>query len=180
EPGISHWKIYADLNQNGNCDSAEPFSITDHDGNYTLTDLNSGTYVVAEELQDGWTQTFPVVALRMSNCTHTVVLTEGETVTDKNFGNHGPSATNTVKIDWATPVYDTIIQRACDSAYSGDSVSIQIGNFNEDLTFADESKDLFLQGGFDSGFNDQVGMTKIIGKLTISKGTLTVDRLMIQ
>ncbi len=112
--------------------------------------------------------------------THTVVLTEGETVTDKNFGNHGPSATNTVKIDWATPVYDTIIQRACDSAYSGDSVSIQIGNFNEDLTFADESKDLFLQGGFDSGFNDQVGMTKIIGKLTISKGTLTVDRLMIQ
>ena len=112
--------------------------------------------------------------------THTVVLAEGETVTGKNFGNHGPSATDTVKIDWATPVYDTIIQRACDSAYGGDSVLIQIGNFVEDLTFTDESKELFLRGGFDSGFNTQVGMTKIIGKLTISKGTLTVERLTIQ
>ena len=180
EPGLSHWKIYADLNQDGNYDSGEPYSITDQDGNYTLTDLCSGTYIVAEEMQDGWTQTFPAVALRELSGTHTVVLAEGETVTDKNFGNHGPSATDTVKIDWATPVYDTMIQRACDSAYDGDSVLVQIGNFVEDLTFADEAKDLFLQGGFDSGFNTQVGMTKIIGKLTISKGTLTVDRLMIQ
>ena len=119
----------------------------------------------------------PVV---MAGGTHRVVLGEGETVTGKNFGNHASSATNTVKIDWVTPVYDTIIQRACDSAYSGDSVLIQIGNFNEELIFDVESKDLFLRGGFDSGFNVQIGMTNIIGKLTISEGTLTVERLTIQ
>jgi hypothetical protein len=176
EPGLSRWKIYADLNENNNCDSGEPYTMTSQDGNYTLADLGSGTYVIAEEMQGGWTQTSPGEPLY----TYTVVLSEGETVTDKNFGNHGPSVTDTVKIDWAAPVYDTMIQRACDSAYSGDSVLIQIGNFDEGLTFAVESKDLFLRGGFDSGFNTQVGMTNIFGKLTISKGTLAVERLMIQ
>jgi hypothetical protein len=180
EPGLSYWKIYVDLNQNNNCDFGEPYSITDLDGNYEFSGLGVGTYVVAEESQAGWIQTFPALTSRVSDGTHTVILAEGKTVTGKNFGNHGPSATDTVKIDWATPVYDSMIQRACDSAYSGDSVSIQIGNFYEDLNFTLESKDLFLHGGFDSGFNFPVGMTKIIGKLTISKGTLTVERLTIQ
>ena len=181
EPGLSHWKIYADLNINNKYDSGEPYAITDQEGNYILADLSSGTYVITEELQDGWTQTFPVVALRVSSGTHTVVLAEGETIAGKNFGNHGPSATDTVKIDWPTPQYDTSVLNACSDAYDDDSVLIQIGNFNEDLTFDFEpEKDLFLRGGFDSYFNAQIGMTKIIGKLTISKGTLTVERLSIQ
>ncbi len=174
EPGLSHWKIFADLNQNQIWDSGEPYSITDPDGNYTLADLSSGTYAIKEELQDGWHQTLPATS------GYTVVLGSGETVTDKDFGNHGPSATDTVKIDWPTPVYDTVIQRACNSAADGDSVLVQIGNYNENLDFADESKKLYLYGGFDSGFSNQVGMTNIIGQVTISGGTLIVERLTIK
>ena len=61
EPGLEDWTIYFDDNQNGELDDDETSTTTDSDGNYSFTDLDPGTYIVAEELQQGWVQTFPSV-----------------------------------------------------------------------------------------------------------------------
>jgi len=56
EPGLADWKIYLDLNTNGQWDPDEPFDLTDLSGNYELTDLPQGRYMLAEEARDGWRQ----------------------------------------------------------------------------------------------------------------------------
>ena len=61
EPGLEDWTIYIDDNQNGELDDDEVSTTTDSEGSYSFTDLDPGTYVVAEELQPGWVQTFPSV-----------------------------------------------------------------------------------------------------------------------
>ena len=60
EPGLANWKIFIDANLNNRWDSGESYAITDHDGNYLFSGLSAGTYIVGEELQDGWSQTFPL------------------------------------------------------------------------------------------------------------------------
>ncbi len=59
EPGLAGWTIYLDDNQNGQLDSGETSTKTDINGDYTFTNLNPGTYTVAEVLKPGWEQTFP-------------------------------------------------------------------------------------------------------------------------
>ena len=59
EPGLAGWTIYLDTNENGELDEDEVSTVTDEDGNYSFTDLEFGTYVVAEELQPNWVQTSP-------------------------------------------------------------------------------------------------------------------------
>ncbi|OHB72768.1 MAG: hypothetical protein A2V70_13935, partial [Planctomycetes bacterium RBG_13_63_9] len=70
EPGLAGVTIYLDLNRNGRFDSAEePFTITQQDnpgtpdvdetGRYILGNLEPGSYVVAEVLDEGWQQTYP-------------------------------------------------------------------------------------------------------------------------
>ncbi|NPA25129.1 MAG: hypothetical protein GXO34_04800, partial [Deltaproteobacteria bacterium] len=39
EPGLSHWKIFLDLNRNGTVDPDEPVSVTDANGDYIFTGL---------------------------------------------------------------------------------------------------------------------------------------------
>ena len=80
EPGLADWTIYLDNNQNGEIDEDEPSRITDADGNYAFSFLEPGNYSVAEVLQPGWSQTFP-------DDTHDVTVTEGETISNLNFGN---------------------------------------------------------------------------------------------
>jgi hypothetical protein len=85
EPGLAGWTIYLDLNDNGVLDAGDVSTVTGVDGSYSFTDLTAGTYTVAEELRDDWSQTYPVAA-----GTHTVAVSSGEVVTDINFGNQGP------------------------------------------------------------------------------------------
>ena len=59
EVGLAGWTIYLDNNQNGQLDAGEISTITDANGNYSFTNLNPGTYTVAEVLKPGWKQTFP-------------------------------------------------------------------------------------------------------------------------
>ncbi len=61
EPALPNWEIYLDLNDNGRWDTGEPLETTDAEGRYTFTELDAGTYVVAELLQDAWDQTFPAL-----------------------------------------------------------------------------------------------------------------------
>ncbi|GET35334.1 S8 family serine peptidase [Microseira wollei] len=60
EPGLANWTIYLDANQNSKLDQGEIAVVTDANGNYAFTDLEPGTYTVAEVMQNGWQQTTPV------------------------------------------------------------------------------------------------------------------------
>jgi len=59
EIGLEGWVIYLDLNDNGQKDSGEPEQTTDEAGLYAFTELDFGDYIVREEDQSGWSQTFP-------------------------------------------------------------------------------------------------------------------------
>ena len=59
ESGLPGWTIYLDSTQNGQLDPWELSTTTDAEGAYWFTDLGPGTYIVREENQDGWQQTYP-------------------------------------------------------------------------------------------------------------------------
>jgi hypothetical protein len=60
EPGLARWRIFLDINSNGLLDSFEPSTLTGTDGSYAFKGLLPGTYNVAEVMQPGWRQTFPL------------------------------------------------------------------------------------------------------------------------
>jgi hypothetical protein len=59
EPGLAGWTIYIDQNNNGKLDSGEKSTTTDANGNYSFTNLEPGTYTLAEVQRPGWQQTSP-------------------------------------------------------------------------------------------------------------------------
>jgi RHS repeat-associated protein len=85
EPGLPGWNITAfkDTNGNGVLDTGEPrwTAQTKSDGTYVISGLDAGVYVVQEEPQAGWNQTFP-----QGGGTQLVTLGADGVVTG-NFGN---------------------------------------------------------------------------------------------
>jgi subtilisin family serine protease len=79
EPGLEGWTIYLDDNQNGQLDVGEESTLTDANGEYEFTNLDAGTYTVAEEQQSGWEQTYPSSPLPNGNF-ETGNLTNWETI----------------------------------------------------------------------------------------------------
>jgi uncharacterized delta-60 repeat protein len=59
----------------------EPSVVTGADGSYTFSNLQPGTYTVREVPQTGWSQTSP------AGGAHSVVVTSGQAVTGRDFGN---------------------------------------------------------------------------------------------
>jgi hypothetical protein len=84
EQAIPGWRIYVDINENGQFDTGEPNELTDANGNYVLT-VPNGTWVLAEEASPCWEQTYPG-----GNGTYNITLTEGQIVEGYNFGNARP------------------------------------------------------------------------------------------
>jgi hypothetical protein len=82
EPGLEGWTIYLDADGDGTLDEDETSTTTDSSGDYAFTDLQPGTYTVAEVLQSGWEQTYPG-----DPGTHTVTLQPGDVATGMDFGN---------------------------------------------------------------------------------------------
>jgi len=81
EEALSGWRIYADINLNGQFDTGEPNTLTDASGNYTLK-VPPGTWVLAEEYKPCWEQTYPG-----GNGTYNITLAEDQIVEGYNFGN---------------------------------------------------------------------------------------------
>lgn len=77
-----------------------------------------------------------------------------------------------------TPCYATI-QAGMDWAYTGSSIKVLQGTYDEDI-LVDQAKDLALLGGWDATFTTQSSFTVIVGSMTISKGKITVERLVLQ
>ena len=53
------WKVFADLDDNGLLDPAEPFALTDDLGQFAIAGLNAGDYRVRAEMLPGWQVTNP-------------------------------------------------------------------------------------------------------------------------
>jgi hypothetical protein len=84
ESGQANWRVYIDTNGNDHYNAGEPTALTNASGNYQITGLATGVYRVAEEMLEGWVQTYPTTA-----CIHTVTIsTSGQAVSGINFGNH--------------------------------------------------------------------------------------------
>ncbi len=186
EPGLSHWKIFLDLNRNGTADPDEPVAVTDVNGDYMFTGLAPGSYSVVEELQPGWQQTRPGSRAAPGSCQ--VTLAEGEMVRNVNFGNFGPDRSGNVRLkfrcgpdpgDLCYGSYATSIAEVYAASEDGDEIQVQIGNYLEDLDF-DQPQSIRLEGGYSAGFTEKTGFTSLVGSLTVSSGRVTVERLVIQ
>jgi hypothetical protein len=84
EQAIPGWRIYVDVNENGQFDTGEPNELTDANGNYVLI-VPNGTWVLAEEARPCWEQTYPG-----GNGTYNITLAKGQIVEGYNFGNARP------------------------------------------------------------------------------------------
>jgi Ca2+-binding RTX toxin-like protein len=60
EPNLSGWTVYLDSDGNNQLDNGELSTQTDANGNYQFTDLRPGIYNVAQIVQEGWQQTYPI------------------------------------------------------------------------------------------------------------------------
>ena len=76
ENGLQNWEIFLSQNEI-TIDSI----LTDANGNYIFSNLILGNYVVSEEHQLGWRQTFPI------SQTYSLTISSGENITNIDFGN---------------------------------------------------------------------------------------------
>ncbi|WP_287284042.1 Ig-like domain-containing protein [Okeania sp. SIO2G4] len=80
EPGLAGVTIYLDLNENQQFDPEEPSEITNDTGNYSFSNLNSGSYNVREVVPENFRPT-------LAPETPITITAAGENFTNINFGN---------------------------------------------------------------------------------------------
>ncbi|NQT24947.1 choice-of-anchor D domain-containing protein [candidate division KSB1 bacterium] len=82
EPPIQGWTIWLDANQNGVEDAGDAYEQTDASGQFLFNGLATGNYMVGEEIQTGWMQTWPG-----GGGTHTVTADPTQPSAGVLFGN---------------------------------------------------------------------------------------------
>ncbi|MBN1505443.1 MAG: cadherin-like domain-containing protein [Sedimentisphaerales bacterium] len=123
EPLLPGWTIWLDSNQNGTRDAGDTFTQTNGMGVFTFTGLASGTYLVGEEQQAGWVQTWPAAP-----GTHSVMIQANTLPWGVLFGNLNVNATAT-QLDWGDapdPTYPTL--RSSNGAYHVIAPGFQLGS----------------------------------------------------
>jgi PKD repeat protein len=76
-----------------------------------------------------------------------------------------------VRINGATPVYYSTLQAAYDAAQEGDVIQSQSARFVENLDIDDAGgKYVILEGGYDCGYTNVIGKTRIKGRIKSSMG----------
>lgn len=96
EPGLENWEIFLDSDADGTLDQGEAFTLTDADGYFQFTDMDSATYRVAEVVQTAdWYQTYPGSPNFPAWHTVTISAVNGWlSVKDLLFGNHEKTPSN--------------------------------------------------------------------------------------
>ena len=83
-----------------------------------------------------------------------------------------------VRIDGVTPVYYPTLQSAYDNAATGNTVQLWGIELSEILLCSNNIR-LRIMGGYDQQYLNHTGNTTLRG-ITIRKGTVTVDRIVIR
>ena len=83
------------------------------------------------------------------------------------------------RISGATITYYTTFSDAYNAVSAQDTIQGQTLIFNEAVTF-NLNVPVIFKGGYNSAFTSQTGYTTIVGTLTITRGTLTVEKLILQ
>jgi tRNA A37 threonylcarbamoyltransferase TsaD len=86
DQGLSGWTIFVDYNSDGHLTAGEPSAVTDANGDYTILNINVGTWRIREVLQPGWTATFPAAADAFGRY-HEETFVPGSVFTGNDFGN---------------------------------------------------------------------------------------------
>ena len=84
-----------------------------------------------------------------------------------------------VRIADTPPSYFNTIQSSYNSAADSDIIQIQALTFTENLNF-NQNISVTLKGGYDYNFTANASNTAVIGTLTISSGTVTIENVSIQ
>jgi hypothetical protein len=84
-PGLAGVTVYLDLNRSGHFDAGDPATVTDANGDYTLTSWGGGSFTVAEVPPSGYTPTSP------SGGNTTIMGSVGQTLSGVDFGNRSAS-----------------------------------------------------------------------------------------
>jgi hypothetical protein len=74
----------------------------------------------------------------------------------------------------------SLVQPAYDAASNGAIIKAQGVSFSEDLLLDVAGRTVTIKGGYEPTFKTQIGNTTIKGKLTIGKGGLVADRIVIR
>ena len=77
------------------------------------------------------------------------------------------------------PSYYFNIQNAYDACFNGNIIQLGATEFIEDL-YLDKNVSIVLKGGYDSNYSNNSSYTAVKGKLTITHGTVEVEKLIIQ
>lgn len=83
------------------------------------------------------------------------------------------------RVGTATTTYSLKIQDAFTAATSGDTIKTLAQGFTENLTFSNNAT-VSLKGGFAPGFASNAGYTTLNGTLIITKGKLTVEKIVLK
>ncbi|TRU88111.1 MAG: hypothetical protein EWV76_09640 [Microcystis novacekii Mn_MB_F_20050700_S1] len=129
EPNLSGWTVYLDSNNNNQLDTGETSTQTNANGDYTFNNLRPGNYTVAQVVQNGWKQTYPILNITTTAAdipltipTLDLIPTSTNTQTQLNFN----TANYIVKED-GTAITEIIINRSGNLA----------GTVTATLTFTD-------------------------------------------
>jgi len=85
-----------------------------------------------------------------------------------------------VMIDGIPPQYFASIQGACTAAGNGALIKVQAAMFTENLLLNTVGTKVTLKGGYEPTFTTQTGVTTVKGTLTVGKGGLVADRVVIR
>jgi hypothetical protein len=107
------------------------------------------------------------------DCVFTMDATKGATATFNR------DMANAVKIDLPAPGVYASLSAAYSNASSGAIIKAWGTWFGENPVFGDE-KIISLEGGYNRDFNNNNDFANLIGTLTVGKGSLTVENLMIR
>ena len=61
EPGLAGWTVFLDDNHDVQFDTGERYALTDAGGAYAFLDVPPGSYDVAQVVEPGWRQLYPLV-----------------------------------------------------------------------------------------------------------------------
>ncbi|MBE9257518.1 putative Ig domain-containing protein [Dolichospermum sp. LEGE 00246] len=97
EPTLSGWKVYLDSNNNNLLDTGEVSTTSDAQGAYTFNNLRPNTYAIAQVVQDGYKQTYPVINISTTASTEKIFTPSDILSTSSNTQN--TSATHLINLD---------------------------------------------------------------------------------